>query len=97
MKIYEGNSKEWDFGTISLIGIPFCLVRQCDENSHDLWKALIEKNEASDEKQESLNEVTNRRKNCSIKETSQDTDICFNELYNLNIKFNKIKVKFGNN
>ena len=94
MKIYEGNSKEWDFGTISLIGIPFCLVRQCDENSHDLWKALIEKNEASDEKQESLNEVTNRWNNCNIKNKSLDTYIWFNELYNINLKFKRIKAKY---
>ena len=55
MKIYEGNSKACYFLIISLTDIPFVLDRQCDENSHDAWKALIEKYEVSDEKQESLN------------------------------------------
>ena len=55
MKIYEGNSKEWDFLMIILTDIPFCLVIQCDENAHDAWKALIYKYEVSDEKQESFN------------------------------------------
>ena len=31
---------------------------------------------------------------CSINDTSQDTDIWFNELYNLNLKFNNIKAKY---
>ena len=51
MKIYEGKSKAWDFLIISLIEIPFGLVRQCDDNSHKSWKALIDKYEVSDEKQ----------------------------------------------
>ena len=60
MKIYEGKSKSWYFLIISLTYIPFCLVRECDNNAHDECKALIDKYEVSDEKQESLNEVTNR-------------------------------------
>ena len=60
MIIYEGNSKAWDLPIINLTEIPSGLVRQCDENSHISWKALIEKYEVSYEKQESLNEVTNR-------------------------------------
>ena len=39
-------------------------------------------------------EFTNRWNTCSIKNTSQDTDTWFNELYNLNLKFNKIKEKY---
>ena len=38
MKIYEENSKAWDFLIISLTDIPFGLVRKCDENEHDAWK-----------------------------------------------------------
>ena len=94
MKIYEGNSKAWDFLIISLTDIPFWLVRQCDENAHDTWKDLIDKYEVSDEKQESLNEVTKRWENCKIKDTSLDPDIWFNELYNINLKFNNIKAKY---
>ena len=43
MEIYEGNTKAWDFLIISLTDIPFGLVRKFDENSHDAWKALIDK------------------------------------------------------
>ena len=55
MKIYEVNSKAWDFLIIRLIDISFGLVSQCDENAHDAWKALIYKYEVPYEKQESLN------------------------------------------
>ena len=52
MKIYEGNSEAWDFLIISLTDIPLALVSQCDENTHDAWKALIDKYEVSNEKQD---------------------------------------------
>ena len=94
MNIYEGNYKAWDFLIIILIGIPCGLVRQCDKNAHYSWTALIERYEVSDDKQESLNEVTNRWKICKIKDTSIDPHIWFNELYNINLKFKKIKVKY---
>ena len=94
MKIYEGNSKAWDFLIISLTYIPLGVVRQCDENAHDAWKALIYKYEVSDEKRESFNEVTNMWNNCKIKDTGLDLDIWFNELYYLNLKFNNIKAKY---
>ena len=55
--------------------------------------ALIDKYEVSEEKQESVNKFTNRWNTCKIKDTSQDPDIWFNELYNLNLKFNKINLK----
>ena len=63
MKIYEENSKAWYLLIIRLTYRPFGLVRQCDENAHDAWKALIDQYEISDAKQEILNEVTNRWKN----------------------------------
>ena len=44
-------------------------------------------------KKEGLNEVTNRFNTCRIKDTSQDTDMWFNELYNLTLKLNKTKGK----
>ena len=50
----------------------------------------------SDEKQDSLNEVTNRCNNSRIKDTSQDPDIWFNELYKLNLEFKKIKANYEN-
>ena len=43
MKIYEGNSKAWDFLIISLTGIPFGMVMEFDDNAHDAWKVLIDK------------------------------------------------------
>ena len=48
----------------------------------------------SDKKQGILNEVTNRRSNYIIKGKIQDPKICFNELYNLNLRFKKIKAKY---
>ena len=45
---------------IRMIDIPFCLVRQCDENAHDALKSFIDKYKVSDEIQEHLNEVPNR-------------------------------------
>ena len=97
MKIYEGNSKAWDLLIISLIDTPFGMARKCDENSNDAWKALIDKYELSDERQESLNEVAKMWNNCNIKYTSLDPYIWFNELYNLNLKFKKIKAKYEKN
>ena len=44
-----------------------------------------------DDKQEILNEVTNRWNNYKIKDTSLDPDIWFNEIYNLDLKFKKTK------
>ena len=70
------------------------MVRHCVENAHEAWNALIEKYEVSDEKQESFNEVTNRCNNCRMKDTSKYTNIWFNEILYLNLKFNKIKAKY---
>ena len=96
MNIYEGNSKAWDLLIIIFTDIPFGLVRQCDESEHDSCKAFIDKYEVSEEKQESFNEGTNRWKNCKTKEKILDPAIWFNELYNLNLKFNNIKSKYEN-
>ena len=96
LNIYEGNSNASYFLIIVRIDISFVLVRQCDEDAHEAWKALIEKYEVSDEKQEILNEVTTRWNNFWIKVTSQDPDIWFDELLNLNLKFNNIKAKYEN-
>ena len=94
MNIYEGNRNSWDFLIIKLIDIPFSFERQCNYNSHEGWKELIDKYEVSDEKQEILNEVTKRWNNYSIKDTSQEPYKCFNKLFDLNLKFKNIKVKY---
>ena len=91
LKIYEVNSKAWGLLIISLTDIPFGLVKQCDENAQESWKDIIDKYEVSDEKQEILNEPTNRWNNCRIKDTSKYPDILFNGLFNLNLKFKKIQ------
>ena len=51
------------------------------------------KYEVSDDNQDSLTGFTNRWNNYSIKDTSLDPYIWFNGLYNLNLKFKKIKAK----
>ena len=94
IKIYEEKSNAWDFLIIRLIDIPSGLVRQCDDNSHESWKELIDKYEVLDENQQTLNEVENMWIKFSINDTSQDTDIWFNELYNLKLKFKKIKENY---
>ena len=94
MKIYERAFKAWDFFVTILTDILIGMVRQCYDNAHDAWKALIYKYEVLYEKQEILNEVTNRWNKCKIKDASIDPDIYFNELYNLNLKFKKIKEKY---
>ena len=50
--------------------------------------------EVSGEKQESINEVTTRWNNCRLKGKSQNPYIWFNEIYNLNLKFKKVKEKY---
>ena len=74
--------------------ISFVLVIQCDDNAHDACKALIGNYDVSDEKQEILNEVTNSWNNWNITDTILDPNIWFNELYNLSLKFKRIKVKY---
>ena len=41
-----------------------------------------------------FHEVTNRWNKCRIRDISQDPDIWFNKLFNLNPKFKKIKAKY---
>ena len=43
-----------------MIDTDFGLVSQCNEDTHESWKAIIDKYEVSDEKQESLNKFPNR-------------------------------------
>ena len=94
MKIYEGNSKAWNFLIIRLTYISFGFPRKCNEYSHEASKALLDIYDVSDKKQESLNEVTNIWNNFSTGYTIQYLDIWFNELFSLNLKFNKIKAKY---
>ena len=56
MKIYEGNSKAWNFLIISLKDIFFGLISEYDKNTDDARKDLIDKYEALDENKEKLNE-----------------------------------------
>ena len=65
---------------MSLSEIPFRWARQCNDNEYEVCIELLDKYEVSEEKQESLNDVTNRWNTFRIKYTSQDPGICFNEL-----------------
>ena len=96
MKVYEGNRDAWGFLIISLTYKPFGLVIQCNNNAHEARKVLIDKYKLSDEKQEIINEVTNKWNNFRIKDTIRDPEICFNELFYLNFKLNRIKEKYDN-
>ena len=91
MNIHKGISKALDFLIISLADITFWLVSHFNENAHESWKAPIDKYEVSYEKQEILNKVTNRWNICNIKNSIQDTDKWFNEVFNSNLKLKKIK------
>ena len=92
--IYKVNSKAWDLLITSLIDIPFGFASEWNENAHEAWKSFIYTYRVSEEKQESLNEVTEIWNNFRIKDKRQDPDLLFNELYNLNLKFKKIKEKY---
>ena len=94
LNIYKGNSKAWDLLIISLTYITFGLAIHCNENANEARKALIDKYDVSDDKQEIINEVTYRWKNCRIKETSQEPYTWFNGPFNFNFKFKKIKAKY---
>ena len=52
---------------------------------------FIDKYKVSEVKQEILNGVTNRWNTCRIKDKFQDLDICFNKIYNIKLKFKKVK------
>ena len=56
---YEnGNADAWDQLVLSLTGSPFNLIQEANEVAHLAWKILLNKYEVSDEKQESLTDVT---------------------------------------
>ena len=50
----------------------------------------------SDEKQDSLSEVTNRWNKCKINNTILEPDVYFIEIYSLNLKFKRMKAKYEN-
>ena len=54
----KGNADAWDQLVLSLSGTPFDLILEANENAHEAWKLLLNKYEVSDEKQESLTDVT---------------------------------------
>ena len=94
IKIYKGNYRSWNLLIIRLTYIPFDLVRKCDDNAHDVCRALIENYGVSDDKKEILNELKNRRNSFKITDTSLGLDFWFNELYNLKLNFKKIKANY---
>ena len=49
LKVYEGNRKTWGFLITILSYIPFVMVRQCNDNSHEDWMEILGKYEVSEE------------------------------------------------
>ena len=63
---------------LSLTGPPFDLTQKADENTHHkAWKILLKKYEMSDERSESLNDVTIEWHECKLEGIRNDSDNWF--------------------
>ena len=92
---YErGNADAWDQLVLSLTGVQFDLIQEADENAFRAWKILRNKYEVSDEKAESLTDVTMEWNQCKLEGTEDDPDNWFSRLYRINQKFNKINILY---
>ena len=90
---YEnGNTGAWDQLVMSLTGPLFDLIQEADENAHKTWKILLKKYKVSNERSESLKDVTIEWHGCKLEGTCNDPDKWFSELYRINQKFKKINV-----
>ena len=67
---------------------------EADGNAHLAWKILLNKFEVSEQKQESLTDVTMEWAACKLLSTKMDPDNWFSELYHINQKFRKIKPEY---
>ena len=90
----KGNADAWDQLVLSLTGVQFDLIQEADENAHVAWKILLNKYEVSDEKSESLTDVTMEWNQCKLENTEDDPDNWFSRLYRINQKFKKINVLY---
>ena len=90
----KGNADAWDQLVLSLTGSPFDLIQEADEDAHKAWKILLKKYEVSDEKTESLNEVTKEWHECNLGGVRTDPDNWFSKMYRINQKFKKISTLY---
>ena len=91
-KSYEaGNADAWDQVVLSLTGAPFNLILESNGDAYKAWNMLLNKYKVSDEKQESIKDVTIEWVECTINGTRTDPDMWFSELFRINSKFEKIK------
>jgi len=58
VKYEDGNADTWDQLVLSLTGAPFNLIMEAKEDAHKAWNILLNKYEVSNEKQESLTDIT---------------------------------------
>ena len=93
-KYADGNAHAWDQLVLSLTGAPFNLILEAKEDAHKAWKILLNKYEVSNEKQESLTDVTIEWGACTLDGIRTDPDMWFSELFRINEKFEKIKVEY---
>ena len=54
----KGNADAWDQLVLSLTGSTFVLIMEADGNTHFAWKILLNKFEVSEQKQESLTDIS---------------------------------------
>ena len=90
----KGNADARDQLVLSLIGVQFDMILEAEENAHTTWKILLNKYEVSDEKSESLTDVTMEWNQCKLDSTETDPDIWFSQLFWINQKFKKINTLY---
>ena len=90
----KGNADAWDQLVLSLSGTPFDLILEANENAHEAWKLLLNKYAVSDEKQESLTDVTKEWNSAKLASVRVDPDDWFSTLFRINKKFGKIKTQY---
>ena len=93
-KFIKGNADAWDQLVLSLTGTAFDLIQEADENAHKAWKLLLRKYEVSDEKQESLTDVTDEWNKSKLESVKMDPDDWFSTLFRINKKFGRIKKEY---
>ena len=74
-KYADGNADAWDQLVLSLTGAPFNLIMEAKEDAHKAWKIPLNKYEVSNEKQESLTDVTIEWGACTLDGTRTDPDM----------------------
>ena len=84
----------WDQLVISLSGIPFLHIMDCDRDPYKAWTKLVEKYEDSSTKSESLSNIVKEWNECKLGLALEYPDNWFAKLFVLNQKFKEIKVEY---